>query len=907
MGRISLESDPSSTPTPAQIDADVGETIPLVKAYMLGGEDNVPLSNVIQDNGTQVASVYKSTKAIKPPIDPAQLAFIFEISGPLRTNIDAYAANIDAHGHTFEPVVDLEDESSFEVIRQAMFEHSVYEQFADATEEDITKRIEAHIAKKGVDTDDDGELDSDELLAVAMEEVTDAMVEERIANLRHEMVIERSILEFFFDNCSVDQSFVELRQNTRQDYEIFGNAYWEVLRSEDGDPAQVNLLPAAEVRLLPMLEPVEVATPAVKGIFLEETMNIRRRFRQYIQVPGNTSTFSEGPDCVYFKAYGDPRVFSAKTGEEYASEQQLPKGEAPATELLHFRIYNSRTPYGIPRWISELINIAGARYADEVNYMFFENKSIPPMAILISGGSLSEDSRAKVETHIRNEIKGAKNFHKILILEAESAEHGGLGDEATGHARVEIKQLGQKSDASFLAYSDHIRDGLGMVFRNPRIVRGDMRDFNRACYDAETQTLTDRGWIYAHEYQEGDRIAAFDPETEFIEFLEPASLQIYEVENEELIHFTGESLDVCVTDNHTMLVREEGAQSGYQVMKSHNVPWRPQQFRTSAEGCVAPEIVSYGVPGVPGAAKGDELLVYTALWLVNSHEAGVHKLHDRPNLRGWLEDESQGRTRVPDFARVLCERQADLFLEFLVNGLMEQDSPKRSLIDDVQALMVAQGFSAILDEDGLQMNTPSSGVSESVERVEYTGDVHCFSIPGYGFYVTRRNGKVAIQGNTATSSMLLAERQVYGPERKRFDWKMNKAILPALGIRFWKFRSLPPDISDPNQLNMMIESASRSGHLTVAEMRKLSERIWDVNFPVVNSWTARAPQFLLRSHQSSLKEGGLAGFESEMDAPERTPMPQPREPEGGGTLVEPEEVPDTSTARDGDGDGILYE
>jgi PBSX family phage portal protein len=870
---------------------------------MLGGEDNVPMSNIMQDSAASTASVYKSTKAIKPPIDPAQLAFMFEISGPLRTNIDAYAANIDAHGHTFSPVVDLQDESSFEVIRQAMFEKTVYEQFLGSDDEDIHKRVQDHMYKSAADLDGDGALDSDELLAIALEEITDEMVEERISALRHEMTIERSILEFFFDNCSVEESFVELRRNTRQDYEIFGNAYWEVLRSADGEPAQVNLLPAAEVRLLPMLEPVEVETRTVKGIFLEDSMNLRRRFRQFIQVPGSSSHFGDGPGCVYFKSYGDPRVFSAKTGEEYESVEDIPDGEVPATELIHFRIYNSRTPYGIPRWISELINIAGARYADEVNYMFFENKSIPPMAILVSGGSLSEESRSRVESHIRNEIKGAKNFHKILILEAESADNF---NEEAGHVRVEFKQLGQKSDASFLAYSDHIRDGLGMVFRNPRLVRGDMRDFNRACYDDKTQTLTDRGWIYAHEYQEGDRVAAFNPTTEFIEFVEPKSLQFYEVEDEELIHFTGQDLDIKVTENHTMLVREPGSHGPFSVLKSENVPWRPQEFRTRSEGCFAPEIVSYGVPGVPGAVNGDDLLIYTAMWLLDSPECEVHKLHGRPNLTRWLEAESRSRTRIPDFARILNERQADLFLEVLVNGLTLQEEPDPRLLDDVQAIMAAQGLGAAITEEGLEISQTSSGVSSSVERVKYTGDVHCFSIPGYGFYVTRRNGKIAIQGNTAQTSMLLAERQVYGPERKSFDWKINKEILPALGIRFWKFRSLPPDISDPNQLNMMIESASRSGHLSVSEMRKLSERIWDFNFPVVDSWTARAPQFLLRSHQSSLKQGGLAGFEQELNAPEREQMQQPFS-DTPGVAVEPEDVPSPGAARDGDGDGILFE
>jgi hypothetical protein len=46
-----------------------------------------------------------------------------------------------------------------------------------------------------------------------------------------------------------------------------------------------------------------------------------------------------------------------------------------------------------------------------------------------------------------------------------------------------------------------------------------------------------------------------------------------------------------------------------------------------------------------------------------------------------------------------------------------------------------------------KITTESRIRPQHVKRVAYDGTVHCFSVP-HGIYVTRRNGRIAIQGNT---------------------------------------------------------------------------------------------------------------------------------------------------------------
>ena len=147
--------------------------------------------------------------------------------------------------------------------------------------------------------------------------------------------VERARLESFFDFCCFDHSFVDLRRRTRQDLEVTGNAYWEVLRNNRGEVARLVHVPAQSVRLLPLdLTPVEVEEKVRVSPVAYETATARRRLRRFVQI--------QGIEQVFFKTFGDPRVVSMKTGEVFRDATTLLRtrpDDAPATELLHFAIH----------------------------------------------------------------------------------------------------------------------------------------------------------------------------------------------------------------------------------------------------------------------------------------------------------------------------------------------------------------------------------------------------------------------------------------------------------------------------------------------------------------------------------------------------------------------------------------
>ncbi len=308
--------------------------------------------------------------------------------------------------------------------------------------------------------------------------------------------MEKARLESFFDFCCFDHSFVDLRRRTRQDLEVTGNAYWEVLRNNRGEVARLVHVPAQTVRLLPLdPRPVEVEEKVRISPVAYEPATARRRLRRFVQI--------QGVERVYFKSFGDPRVVSKTTGELFNDAGALLRvrpDDTPATELLHFAIHSPRSPYGVPRWVGTLLSVMGSRQMEEVNYLYFENKSVPPLALLVSGGRLSDASVPRIERFIDENLKGKANFHKILILEAEGG--GGSGDNA--RAKIELRPLteAQQHDALFQVYDERNIDKVGSAFRLPRLLRGETKDFNRATAESALRFAEDQ--VFQPERDEFD-------------------------------------------------------------------------------------------------------------------------------------------------------------------------------------------------------------------------------------------------------------------------------------------------------------------------------------------------------------------------------------------------------------------
>ena len=142
-------------------------------------------------------------------------------------------------------------------------------------------------------------------------------------------------------------------------------------------------VPSFTVRLLPLdRSPTEVEDRIRVSPVSLDTVTVRHRLRRYVQI--------QGTDRVFFKSFGDPRMVSRRTGQVFDRAESLTDADASdgaATELLHFAIHSPRSPYGVPRWVGTLLSVLGSRQMEEVNFLYFENKSVPPLALLGFGWS----------------------------------------------------------------------------------------------------------------------------------------------------------------------------------------------------------------------------------------------------------------------------------------------------------------------------------------------------------------------------------------------------------------------------------------------------------------------------------------------------------------------------------------
>lgn len=446
----------------SEIDSVVGDRSEFVGVVVAGNDRILKAADDDPRGSNQVRGMSVVSDVLAPPYEPETLLHLLEHSNALRPNVDAYATNIDGMGHRFEPVIDLDAANARDAVSDAI----LIEKYAG--------------------------VGSSEQLADA-QPPTDAEIDQRIAQLREMFRIEKFRSEVFFEQVCVDESFVKLRRKTRSDLEVTGNAFWEIERTQGGGIAQIWHAPSRTLRLMKKDKTRTSTTIRVRVSPLKvENRSYSYKFRRFVDISGDSP--------IYFKEFGDPRVMSDKTGRYYPDLKTLQgaiaagdsgeTGAQPANEILHFKVDSSRSAYGIPRWIGSLLSVCGSRSAEEVNFLYFQNKSIPPLVITVSGGRMSANSVERIKDYINNEIRGKNNFHKILILEAEAPGTAAqLGLDNAGKCRIEVKPLtnAQLTDALFMGYDERNMDKVGMTFRLPRLLRGDVRDFNRATADAALQ------------------------------------------------------------------------------------------------------------------------------------------------------------------------------------------------------------------------------------------------------------------------------------------------------------------------------------------------------------------------------------------------------------------------------------
>lgn len=286
----------------------------------------------------------------------------------------------------------------------------------------------------------------------------------------------KEILKFF----SFDKPFKDVWAEAIVHREQTGNGYIEIIRDGTGMPAEAENMEPEYIKVSKLGESVEVTMWRNGRQFKR-----RKKFRRYLQEINGTK--------VWFKAFGDPRKMSWKTGQ-YGDG--IPP-EEEANEILHLKIGSKA--YGEPRWISQSPHMAGSRKAEILNLNYFDQGRHVPMAILVKNGILTEESAQQLKEY-SNSINGVDQAHKWLLLEVEGLAEG-ITDDAKAKVDIEMKSLADilQGDALFQTYDDNSRQKQQSAFRLPDIFVGRSRDFNRATADKAREITEEQVFIPERE------------------------------------------------------------------------------------------------------------------------------------------------------------------------------------------------------------------------------------------------------------------------------------------------------------------------------------------------------------------------------------------------------------------------
>lgn len=312
--------------------------------------------------------------------------------------------------------------------------------------------------------------------------------------IRKEMDREKQEIESFFNFCHPDESFISLTMKRGVDKHQTGNAYWEITRYGNGRPAGIEHVPSYNTRLALLDKFYTTFIDKIKVSSTEYQDKLTRKyFRRFCQINADGRK-------TWYKEFGDPRALDAKTGKwltvtrdngslrlaDGVTQEQFDKADK-ANEIIHFRHYCTYSPYGVPKWIGNTLSVVGARAYEEINMDFADNKAIPPLCIMVSGGKLKGDSVQRIRDYVEQNLKGRNNFHSILILETDVKTDPNMPGQ-TSRGAIDLKPLTEaiQKDELFSNYDKRARDKIRGAFRLPPIYAGDTQDYTRATAQEST-------------------------------------------------------------------------------------------------------------------------------------------------------------------------------------------------------------------------------------------------------------------------------------------------------------------------------------------------------------------------------------------------------------------------------------
>ena len=252
------------------------------------------------------------------------------------------------------------------------------------------------------------------MVMAKLDEIPDDNIEQ-IQRFRRKVARSKEQLKQLFDQLNDDDSLTEVLKKVYIDYEVTGNGYLEIGRTNTGQIGYVGHIPAT-------------------------TMRIRRKRDGFVQIVNYRTMF--------FRNFGDDKT------PDQIGDDPMPN------EVIHIKKYTPTSfYYGIPDIIPATNAIAGDQFASKFNIDYFENKAVPRYIITVKGAKLNADSERKLLEFFQTGLKGSN--HRTLYIPLPADE---------GNSKVEFKMdpvEADVQDSSFHKYREDNKIEILMAHRVP--------------------------------------------------------------------------------------------------------------------------------------------------------------------------------------------------------------------------------------------------------------------------------------------------------------------------------------------------------------------------------------------------------------------------------------------------------
>ncbi|RMG43029.1 MAG: hypothetical protein D6732_00520 [Methanobacteriota archaeon] len=477
---------------------------------------------------------------------------------------------------------------------------------------------------------------------------------------------------------------------------------------------------------------------------------------------------------VEINEYGQPRKYYQNTGSTNKRK------EFAAEDVVFITIdKKTNTTFGTPYILPVLDDVRALRRIEELAGLLIEKEVFPLYHYKVG----TEDRPAMVYDDGSNEVDQ-------VAATVDALSPSGVIVTSERH---EVKLVSREGSSLDIApYLDYFEKRVLAGLRLSELDLGRGGTANRACYSADTETLTRNGWKYFWAVDPNrDEIATYNPKTGKLEWHKPTSVHVYPY-NDKMLHFRSGSTDICVTPDHDMWAKIDGKWAKH---KAETLNGKEFSFIRAAK-CVG----GNSKPPANSPIKDLDSLLRFIACAINFGKLNKEKSSDKAaslklivldrdkrdfiintltecdikykaydnktylkfeivdkNIIRYFAEECQKSggiypDRIPSFIKELDPEYIQKFLEYLFGGREYYVARHHVIGEQAQILALLAGLATKLERlPNCSIITEVTDLdSPSIEEIDYAGIVYCFEVPNH-LFVTRRNGCIAIQGNTAAN------------------------------------------------------------------------------------------------------------------------------------------------------------